>query len=306
MHQSPYDTFICQKGGGAAQTIPEIMRLREQYYYGNTLVNSPFDNVSIHMITEEWRTVPFFNQIIRVDDIIDADHSIYYIDVRQMAKVDREGRVKFKSSNEKAFTMTRCLLTVGWQEGNTGLFSGAAEWPTKIYAQWLSRALARTYPMNPATHVRLSILAALFFRSQFAGKEDMSEREGMMVATQIARAIKAPDQLVKDIVTEVGNWIRNADDFCDAIVKHSENLALENMVPAKLYGSLGGTWYGAGSNEHIAVALEYPPTFYAMLLTAMEDNSYRKTMLGEIIKDNMRDPGARQLQLSMKPLVISE
>lgn len=303
MIKSPYGTLVGKTYDVNAIT-EALIRMRNQHYYGRSLLETPYSDVQIHMVTEEWKTVPFFSQVITFEDPTDPERTLAYVDVRQMATVDREGRVRFKSSNEKLFTTVRALLTLAWQQDKQSAFLMGAEVPCKIYAHWMVRAISRTYPSNPSTNVRLTVIAAFFFMSQLLGGKEMTEKDGMMVASRIARITKIPEDVCKNIILDIGDWINSTAEYCDAIVKHAENLGLENMNPAKLYTTLGGTWYGAGSSEHIAVAVEYIPTFYAMVLVACQDNSYRKTMIGEIVKDNMRDPNLRQLQASMKPLIL--
>jgi hypothetical protein len=260
----------------------------------------------IYFVNEKWQDVEFFTQVISTPHEWKANELIYYIDVRQQTTVGKDGVLKFKSSNDKLFTLIRVLLTVEWSQGTIHPFYSSVEGASLVYCQWVVRAIAKTFPLTPASQVRISILAGIFFRSLFMSNDAPSlldssnTRTKAVFATQISAAARAPVDMCVDMLERVGGYIRDVESFCKAVSEHSENVALETMSVARLFNSLPSTWFGANAGEHAACALEYPPTFYAMVLTSMKDNSYRKTVIGEIVKDNMSNKNIQLLASTFK------
>lgn len=309
----PYDTRL-GTGLNTAKILESLTRARinnsgilEKSSFTKLLGIEPPEGLpEIYFVTEEWVNVEYFTQVIKKEHEWRKDEYIYFVDVRQQTSVGRDGMVRFKSSNDKMFTMFRVLLTVAWDKGNTAPFYQSIEGAGTIFCQWVVRAIGKTYPLNPATQVKLLILTGIFFESGFYSNDSVEsltngDSRGLAVfAGHVAKMSKAPLEMVNDMIQRVGSYITNVEDFCKAIAEHSENVALENMTAARIYNSLSMTWFGTNSGEHAGVAIEYIPTFYAMILTALKDSSYRRTVIGEIVKDNINNSSVKLMLANFK------
>lgn len=318
MIELPYDTRI-GKDNKIEKVITQLIKARTDFSVADSslienLINVPFSEVpNIYLVTSQWQNVDYFTQVIRLPHEWKDDEFIYFIDVRQMTTVTRDGELKWKSSSDRLFTLTRLFLTIDWAEGDIVNFFTSIEGAGTIYTNWITRAIGRVYPItntgNLSTQMRVTALAGIFFWSQFYSDDspDLNDpsmaRSKAVTVTQISKAARVPSNVVEDLVELTGGRLKTVDDFVKALAEHSESLALENITVAKLFQALSMTWFGANSSEHAGYAVEYPPTFYAMVLTALKDNSYRKTVIGEIVKDNARNQGLNNLATTFKKLM---
>jgi hypothetical protein len=256
----------------------------------------------VYLVTEKWENIPYFSQILTSEHEFSKNVTIYYIDVRQQTRIVKD-EVVFKSSNDEIFTILRLLLTIHWNSEGSDLFKSHVEYAGLVYSQWVTKAIAKVYPINtgnPATQMRVSVIAAIFFYSLFSDSPVVEERALSILARKISKTTRVPENMVMDIITQCGSYIKDVTAFSETIAQHSENVLLENFSTAKLFNSLASTWYGVNSNDHVACAIEFPPNLFAMILTAIKDNSYRKTTIGEIVKDNTRDPNLALLLTAFK------
>lgn len=317
MIELPYDTRI-GRDNKIDKVLMQLIKARTDFSVadGSLIekhIDMPFSEYpSIYLVTEEWRNVEYFTQVIRTPHEWKSDEFIYFIDVRQMTTVNKEGVLRWKSSSDRLFTLTRLFLTIEWSKGNIIDFFTTFEGACTIYSSWITRAIGRVYPINTgnlSTQMRVSGLAGLFFWNQFHSDdgpslaEPANTRSRAVAVTQISKAVRVPTDVVDDLIEVTGGRLSTVNDFIEALSEHSESLALENITVAKLFGALSMTWFGANSSEHAGYAVEYPPTFYAMLITALKDNSYRKTVIGEIVKDNARNQGLNNLATTFKKLM---
>ena len=70
-----------------------------------------------------------------------------------------------------------------------------------------------------------------------------------------------------------------------------------------LYNALGNSWFGSNKTELISVALEHPPTWVAMIYTAVNDRGYRKSQIGAIALNSARKQSDKLLTRNVESLV---
>lgn len=317
MFELPYDTRI-GRDNKTDKLLLQLTKARmnvsvaDKSLISNAVGVSLPDMPDIYLVTEEWSDVDYFTQVIRTQHEWKSDEFIYFIDVRQQTSIGKDGSLKWKSSSDRLFTLSRLFLTVDWSTGNIMNFFTSIEGAGLVYTTWLTRAIGRVFPINAgsmATQMRVSAMAGIFFWSQFYSNDSMSlthpsmARSKAVAATQISKAARVPVNLVEELIDLVDGKISSVDEFVKALAEHSESLALENINVAKLFNALSMTWFGANASEHAAYAVEYPPTFYAMVLTAMKDTSFRKTVIGEIVKDNARNQALNNVFATFKKIV---
>lgn len=316
MFELPYETRI-GRDNKTDKLILQLTKARTDHTVADRSliqnamgINLP-DMPDIYLITESWQDVDYFTQVVRVPHEWKSDEFIYFIDVRQQTSVGKDGVLRWKSSSDHVFTLSRLFLTIDWSQGKIMNFYTTIEGAGLVYTNWLTRAIGRVFPINagnPAIQMRVSALAGIFFWSQFFSNDTLPlthpsmSRSKAVTASQISKAARVPANLVEELIDLVDGKISSVEEFVKALSEHSESLALENINVAKLFNALSMTWFGANATEHAAYAVEYPPTFYAMILTAMKDNSFRKTVIGEIVKDNIRNHGLQNLASTFKKI----
>ncbi len=316
MIELPYETRI-GRDNKTEKVILQLTKARTNFSVADkslvqNIVDVPMTDIpTVYLVTEDWQDIEYFTQVIRIPHEWKEGEFIYFIDVRQQTTVGKDGKVRWKSSNDRLFTLTRLFLTIDWSKGDIVNFYTNIEGAGLVYTNWLTRAVSRVFPINTgnfATQMRVSALAGIFFWSQFFSNDSPSlthpsmARSKSVIASQISKAARTPAALVEELIDLVDGKISNVDEFIKALAEHSESLALENITVAKLFNALSMTWFGANASEHAAYAIEYPPTFYAMVLTSLKDSSYRKTVIGEIVKDNARNQALNNLATSFKKI----
>lgn len=141
--------------------------------------------------------------------------------------------------------------------------------PIQTWCRMLSDGISRRCNLGLADLPRLSIIAAIYYFSLFESRskeERWDENEWLRVVNKIASQARLP----ADIIMEVwdGRIIKNIAQFVEAVKEVIGKSSVDVLNVALLYGIVGSYRIGANMRETMAVALEHPPTFVAMVSMA--------------------------------------
>jgi UDP-N-acetylmuramate-alanine ligase len=89
------------------------------------------------------------------------------------------------------------------------------------------------------------------------------------------------EKLFSETVDKV-NDLRGINDFTDAIKAALENVRLNNFNLVVLLTLIRNTWYGNNSKDYIAASLEHVPTWLAIVYTALNEKTYKSSMVYKI------------------------
>ena len=74
----------------------------------------------------------------------------------------------------------------------------------------------------------------------------------------------------------------NINDFVAAIKVALENPRLNNFNTVVLLTLVRNTWYGNNAKDYISISLEHMPTWLAIVYTALNEKTYKSSMVYKI------------------------
>jgi hypothetical protein len=202
------------------------------------------------------------------------------IDSRATKRVDRAGETFITAPSDYKFATREAILTYLWATQGSVAFSQLGILPIRVYARWISEGLVRRLGLDPADQLRISVLAAYFYLSSMSQVE-LSDGQKIGVSNLIGRALGLPVDHVLPVVQAAG-YLSNLKEFltaCQTAEGASPRLEAANV--GLLYTLLNSSWFGARKSLIVSTALEYPPTFLTMLLTAYTDRSYHASFFAK-------------------------
>lgn len=223
----------------------------------------------------------------------DFNKSIYLaIDVRGYGKFDPTQNI-FRVRNEMEYKLAlhRATLNQVWISDSPTILRDISQLPISIFASWISEAIAKRYALDPLEQLNLAILAAVFYNSQFSNGTELDEREKMRAVNSISRALRVSAQDILNVMDKV-SVVSSVADFCSQAEEITGSVRLKEMNTGLLFAILGGTWFANNAKELVAVALEHPPTWLAILLAAFSERSFKNSVIAKITERNSyRDMG---------------
>ncbi len=225
------------------------------------------------------------------------------LDARGLKRERRDGPPVIISAADYRFAVREALLTYLWMNDGPMAFSQLGILPIRVYARWVSEGLTRSLGLDPLDQMRLSILAGYYYMCQFQSNETtaLSPTQLVGMANILSRALAIKIEDVMHALTGLP-ILTDLASFMATVKGDGASLRFEQANNGLLYTKLGGTWYGARARTIVGVALEYPPTFVTMLLSAYADRTYHSSYFAKLAANADRQQLSRDFVLAMNHL----
>lgn len=219
------------------------------------------------------------------------------VDVRQYGKKDeRQNVFVIRNDIEYKLAIHRGSLNRIWLAQSPSILRDISPVPMMIFSSWLSESLGKRYALDPREQLNIAILSAIFYSSQFTNDSELDEQSKLRVVGSVTKATKASAKDVLEIIDKV-SVVHNTTDFCKHAYEISGSVRLKELNAGVLYSVLGGSWFGTNAKEMIAVAIEHPPTWLSILMSAYTERSYKNSQITKLLdRLSTKDSGKNYMQ----------
>jgi hypothetical protein len=186
-----------------------------------------------------------------------------------------------RNQTEYNFAKSRAILNLMWVSDRVGEIRNGLPFAGVVYAAWLSESIAKTFALDYSDQTVVAIITHFFYQTLFSEETEFDEEAKQRMAAHTMKATKAPSELVFKVFDKIGP-MKDINEYCRAVAEGVENVRLKDFNLASLLHLVKNSWYGTNSKEIISVALEHPPTWAAIVYTALVERSYRGSMVYRI------------------------
>lgn len=274
MFRCAYDT-----AAASAYRIDDLKRAIEDLLTEDKLYstnNSPRS----YFVTEENRHLRPFPHPLLVDGVREQ---MVVADARAVAKIHRDSETLVGGADFDYVERRVSIIDYMWMDGNTRDLLNLGDLPARAYASILSETLGkRLYLSEELTRI-VQIFAAYFYLCLFYDFKELDEIAVQGLAKRVARISGAN---AGEVMETISNYDppQTINDFIGLLQEHTESMRLEKLTASSLFRVLGGIWFGPNAAEQVAVGLEHPPTWSAMVATVVSHRGYQKTALSKTIR----------------------
>lgn len=188
-----------------------------------------------------------------------------------------------RNKSEYAFTKSRAVLNHLWLVENLDSFKTKFSFAGYVYAAWLSQAVAKAYALDLNDQYRIMALSMYFYHLLFSAEKKLTGDALETAVIHTIKATKLPAAEIYELFESLDSMV-SISDYCEAVKKVASNVRLRDFNLAVLLMQIRNTWYATNSKEILAVALEHPPTWIAIVSATMLERSYRSSPLYKIIE----------------------
>lgn len=237
---------------------------------------------------DEHKNVPSFTQFMNMGD--DQKPKLV-IDARPYMRWDqRTDTYRLTAENDYAFQAVRMALTLRLMEGDLQVFSRLGDIPAKTFVRWITVQLATNFALPFETQIAVSIICGYYYYGLVTGGRGLTElEERHRLAPMVARITMAPLNTVLDYAERI-QLMPDAAALAQQLSEHTGTIRLRDIKYADLYKLLAASWGGHNARENVGAALEHLPTFIAMVFCALDERSYRKTVMARRAETAGRPP----------------
>lgn len=288
---SPYQSTPC-KDYDLGKIVREVIAERID---GKVLL----ENHPIEMIGPESTEVPIFTQPLtryEFGDRRDAPQVVF--DARALIRTTRGGDTPYTVSNynEMEVMLTRARLQLFWQDPDQAKLDlvRAGDLPAITFINWLSKSLVGKLGLDPEHQMIISAVTGYYYGCLYYSEAEFDERAKTRLAQQISRWTRIiPADVLR--ITDPLNYLANIRDYITAIQACVTSSRVSQLSIGLLYALTGGAWYGGNSREVVAVSLEHPPTWLALVFSALQLRGYRSALLAKVVQMAVRGGNDRDL-----------
>jgi hypothetical protein len=230
--------------------------------------------------------------------LLELDHKpVLAVDLRSVGRWDpNQHEFVIRNEIERALIMRRAQLNEVWLGAHADSLKSLSQLPMTVYASWLNESIAKRFALDAREQLTLAILACVFYNSLFTNEAELAEEDKNRLAGQIARVCRASAEDVFAVLDQV-TVIPNIHAFCSKAMDVTGSIRLRDLNVGLVWAILGGTWYGVNAREVVAVALEHPPTWIAVLLAAYNERSFKNSGITKITeRPSNKDNGGNFLR----------
>jgi hypothetical protein len=288
VHKTAYDTKACV-GFQMTKTVEAVKRARAD---GQLEWLKGTDVAMVQGGASVVDAIPAFAHPML---FVDGEYSCIVVDVRSFGRWDQHQH-SFKVTNpiEYQLAVHRAHLNQVWIKQSPSIMRDISALPLSIFASWISENMTKRYGLDPGEQYKVAIYAAVFYLSQFVQgmQYTFTEQERIRMSMAISKALHVSSKDVLDVLDadndiSVMNGegcpvIETVYSFCNVVSGLS--VRLKDFNPGVLYAILGNTWFGYNAKEMVAVALEHPPTWMAILLAALSERTYKNSGITKLLE----------------------
>lgn len=279
MFLEPYQTQAV-----ANHRIDDVRRDLERLWIEGELARSSLGMRSLFVTDQHQEVKPFTQPIVIEADAGGRDrHSIVVSDTRTVAKTHHNTGELVGGSDFTFVKMRSAIMAEMWIDGNAFDLLSISDFPLRMFAAVTSENIARRMNLDDEVMQVIKILAAYYYITLHTDDFDIDEHTLLGYGKRISRATGVPAIDIMQIVENI-EPMKNITDFITRVQLVSQSERLEKLSVGMLYKMLGGVWFGPNAVEQVAVAMEYPPSWVAMVNVATQHKGFQKTILAQIAR----------------------
>jgi hypothetical protein len=253
--------------------------------------------------------IPLFTHPIMIKNIGTVNYLI--TDLRYYIRKNNEGAVEassavvnqnVKNKTEFNFAKTRAVLNLVWLNRGADEIKNTLGFAGIVFSTWIAEAISKAYALDYNDQLKIQVLASFYYQSLFIDDRLFDEDTRQKMAIHTIKAARVNPSYIDDIFKQI-EAMDNIHDFCEYVKKITENVRLQHFNFAMLLTIIRNSWYGTNSKEVISVALEHPPTWIAVVYTALNEKSYKSSMIYRIAERQSKNGASHEFNKAFTSLV---
>ncbi|MBB5409313.1 hypothetical protein HDG34_003254 [Paraburkholderia sp. HC6.4b] len=206
-------------------------------------------------------------------------------DARPFGAFDRiKGQFLVRNEIEYGLQRRRAQLNDIWVNDDPALLRDVSPVAMSLFAGWISENLARRFALDPREQLNMAILSAIHYLSLFSDDGNIDTPQRIKMAMQVSRGLRCPAEEVMTLLEKRQHEGPGIIGLCGAAADATGSVRLRELNPGILISIVKGTWFGINAAEMLAVALEHPPTWLALLAAAHIERTYRNSGLARMVE----------------------
>lgn len=157
--------------------------------------------------------------------------------------------------------------------------------PIKVFSNWMGNRIALGLSLDFGQASIVKAMICVYYIQMCTPLSDhptADEVERLII--RASRSIAGVDaNTLQNVLGDIPR-LTDLKSFVDWVHAKLDTPRAEQLNIGFIYTALGFSW-GVQYREMVAIALEYPPTFIALLYSSVNDRGFKKTSLGKVVEN---------------------
>lgn len=256
------------------------------------------------------------NKDIRIEDVppfldpIKVDNN-WVIDLRPLKSKVLVNNSNYSIPDDGPIGLLKrtTFASMHW-EADPSSFDSLGNFGIICFGFWIGNLLSNTEGLQITDRNRLIVAAMYWAWSQKniidrKATDELTADEENTATSVISGNVGIERSEILSIIRTMGR-LTDIFSFVSAIKLLGIN-RLRNIDSGTLITLVGNSWFGFIDTKHmLAVALEYPPYFYAIVYEALENNRlYKKTNIAGVVENQRNNHTLRSFKANFKELMAA-
>lgn len=202
-----------------------------------------------------------------------------------------------KNRTEYMLVKNRAILDLKWVSGKQPTLRSKFSFAGNIFAAWISQAVSKVYNLDFQDQRTIMAIALYYYHTLFTEQKRLEEKSLEIAVIHTIKATKMPEREIMDIFNEMPE-VDSIDSLCQGIREIVKNVRLQDFNTTLLVSMVKNSWYGANASMMLAVALEHPPTWIAIVFAALTEKTYKSSALYRLIEAQARFGSVSEFKLN--------
>lgn len=228
--------------------------------------------------------IPLFTHPITIKNIHGKNYVVSDLRLYIKSNPDLNNiETSIKNLTEYNFAKSRAILSLSWLNDNTSSMKNSFSFAGVVYSAWMAEVISKYYALDFKDQSILFVIISYFYQSLFIDGE-IDEETKQKFATHTIKASRTTADFVFSIFDKItmeqsDSKVFSLDQLCFNIREILENVRLKNFNTVTLLNIISNSWYGTNAKEILAIALEHPPTWNAIVYSALTEKTYKSSMI---------------------------
>lgn len=209
-----------------------------------------------------------------------------------------------KNKPEYMLTKNRAVLELKWVAGMQSALRSKFSFAGNVFAAWISQSVSKVYGLDFYDQRVIMAIAMYYYHTLFTDKAKLEEKALDIAVIHTIKATKLSEREIMDIFNAMPD-VTGLDSLCVAIRDIVKNVRLADFNQTMLVTLVQNTWYGNNARDIIAVALEHPPTWIAVVFAALTEKTYKSCQLYRLIEAQARGGNVSEFKLNYMDEILS-
>lgn len=236
----------------------------------------------------ETNSIPVFHQPFMANY---ETNDFTFVDLRpygSLLRRDHTGAIIFPKEGALGILIRRALLETEWALAGSKAFVFNINVPMVIFSKWIAGLLAQKLTLPEDIGKKVEALVAYYFYLLHYKEEELTPNLREVISLKVSQALNLEFSRVQQWFAQLP-YTANLEDLALLLANNTGSVALRKLNKSILWAITSTSWFGgADVKELLAISLEYPPAFIALIYAGMTESYYRKAFLSNLIDREKR------------------